>query len=103
MEALPIIEVRYGDVSTDKGERGRSSVGPLRCRFDKTMSAKGCDELALAGVRQSGPYMIDPDGPYGPIPPQQQFCEFMAGPIDPAIDPTTIVESGPHSKQGRLG
>lgn len=102
MEALPVIEVRYGDVSTDKGERGRSSVGPLRCRFDKTMSAKGCDELALAGVRQSGPYMIDPDGPYGPIPPQQQFCEFMAGPIDPAIDPTTIVESGPHTHQGRL-
>jgi len=103
MEALPIIEVRYGDVSTDKGEKGRSSIGPLRCRFDKTMAVRSCEELALAGVRESGNYMIDIDGPLGRDPPQKMFCEFSSGPIDPFVDPTTIVESGPHSDVGRLG
>ena len=76
-EALPIIEVRYGDVTTEMGEKGQSSVGPLRCQWDKTMAVKSCEEVAQAGVRQSGPYMIDPDGPLGPVPPQEKYCEFM--------------------------
>lgn len=103
MDALPIIEVRYGDVSTTKGEKGRSSVGPLKCRWDKTMAVKSCAELALAGVRESGNYMIDTDGPLGKDPPQKMFCEFSSSfAMDPGIDPTTVVEAGPHADVGRL-
>ena len=104
-ESLPIIEVRYGDVTTEMGEKGQSSVGPLRCQWDKTMAVKSCEEVAQAGVRQSGPYMIDPDGPLGPVPPQEKYCEFMPGPIASGIDPTTIVEGygGVHQDVGRLG
>lgn len=101
MESLPVIEVRYGDVDTAKGEKGRSFVGPLKCRWDKTMAVKSCQDLARVGVRDSGSYMIDTDGPLGRDPPQKMFCEFQAGfPTDPDIDPQNIVES--HQEVGRL-
>lgn len=55
-----IKEVRYGDVTTDKGEKGKSIVGPLICKWDKKMAVTSCEALARDGVRESGNYMIDP-------------------------------------------
>jgi hypothetical protein len=52
--------VRYGDVTTDKGEKGKSIVGPLICKWDKKMAVTSCEALARDGVRESGNYMIDP-------------------------------------------
>lgn len=55
-----IKEVRYGDVTSDKGEKGKSIVGPLICKWDKKMAVTSCEALARDGVRESGNYMIDP-------------------------------------------
>ena len=52
--------MRYGDVTTDKGEKGKSLVGALVCKWDKTMAVTSCQALARDGVRESGHYMIDP-------------------------------------------
>ncbi|CAG5112371.1 Oidioi.mRNA.OKI2018_I69.chr2.g6592.t1.cds [Oikopleura dioica] len=95
-DLLPIKEVRYGDVTTDKGEKGKSLVGALVCKWDKTMAVTSCQALARDGVRESGHYMIDPDGPHGVEPPQKVFCDFSNGimPIDDSVDPTTVVEGG---------
>ena len=45
-DALPIKEVRYGDVDKSKGERGISTVGPLVCRWDYLMGK--CCKMLLA-------------------------------------------------------
>ncbi|CBY41363.1 unnamed protein product [Oikopleura dioica] len=93
-DLLPIKEVRYGDVTTDKGEKGKSIVGPLICKWDKKMAVTSCEALARDGVRESGNYMIDPDGPLGTEPPQKMFCDFSNGnlPVINSVDPGDIVE-----------
>ena len=42
-------------------------------------AAKSCIELGKAGVRKSGQYWIDADGPTGPMPAELKMCEFAAG------------------------
>lgn len=103
-ELLPIKEIRYGDVTTAKGEKGKSMIGPLKCRWDKTMAVSSCEDLAIHGVKASGNYMIDPDGPLGIQPPQMLFCDFSGGvqPVDSSVDPGEIREV-PNSTGDRPG
>ena len=55
-------------------------------------AAKSCLELGAAGVRKSGQYWIDPDGPQGPIPAELKMCEFAPGETYvPGLDPAQTV------------
>ena len=68
MSALPVINLNFGDVNDQAGERGNVSLGFLRCKWNINMTVPSCNALQQAGVTGTRFFMIDPDGNGGEEP-----------------------------------
>lgn len=55
---LPVTQLNFGDVSKENGEKGKSTLGPLKCKWDIGYPVPSCEALEKSGVTQSGDYMV---------------------------------------------
>ena len=83
---LPFIVYSINDEDFEKFKiEMRSRQDDLESRVDKLEelakigTLRTCAEYAQYGLKTSGLYMIDPDGPLLGQPPFQVFCDFKSG------------------------
>nr|XP_039248504.1 uncharacterized protein LOC120326310 [Styela clava] len=79
---LPVSQINFGDVSEDNGERGKSTVGPLYCKWDVGYPVPSCEALQKSGVTKSGNYMILQDEGKDPIEMRCQMTTAIAGGVN---------------------
>lgn len=78
-DSLPVTQLNFGDVDDESGEKGKFTLGPLRCKWSINTSVPSCDALAAAGVEATGTYLVDPDGSKGPAMAQMVHCNLQTG------------------------
>ena len=83
---LPFIVHSISDEDFEKFKNEmRSRQDDLESRVDKLEelakigTLRTCAEYSQYGLKTSGLYMIDPDGPLLGQPPFQVFCDFKSG------------------------
>ena len=75
-------------ISDEDFEKMKARQDDLETRVDKLEelakigTLRTCAEYAQYGLKTSGLYMIDPDGPLLGQPPFQVFCDFKSGRYD---------------------
>ena len=93
--SLCLLPLEVNSISNEDFESFKLEMTHLRSRQDELESRvdkleelakigtlRTCAEYAQYGLKTSGLYMIDPDGPLLGHPPFQVFCDFKSGRYD---------------------
>ena len=93
--SLCLLPLSVYSISNEDFESFKLEMNHLRSRQDdlegrvdkleelaKIGTLRTCAEYAQYGLKTSGLYMIDPDGPLLGQPPFQVFCDFKSGRYD---------------------
>ena len=75
-DALPVKEMRFGDVDENSGEKGNFTLGALHCKWTHDNIVPSCDALQRSGVTKSGVFRVNKGANGETVKPYEVTCNF---------------------------